>query len=179
MKKALLLLAILLSLTGPLFAQQRGRSRGRSSNNTSASAGIRRHTTHSEFPELPFERRDMSYSLAWEIHDQNGFWQLGAFYTPDAGNATNDISYVVTPFINLLLKDRGWVAGVGALSSYVVMEEEKEWTSIYWQFLLGFSIPVGQLELDIMGFYPFKSWGRVRDFRTGDLEFGGSLRYRF
>jgi len=181
MKSILMLPALALliaSLPSETLAQAR-RQPARRNQNTSAVAGIRRHSAHSEFEELPFERRDMSYGLAWEVHDANGYWQLGVNYTPDVGHATNDVKYVATPFANLFLKDKGWIAGVGILTSYVVREEEKDWTRLYWQMILGFSVPVGQFELDVLGYYPFKRWTDVRNFATRDLEFGALLRYRF
>ncbi len=174
----LLVVAVLLASLPEAKAQAR-RQPARGKQNTSVVAGIRRHASHSEFEELPFERRDMSYGIAWEVHDANGYWQLGVNYTPDVGHATNAVKYVATPFVNLMLKDKGWIAGVGVLSSYIVTGEEKDWTSLYWQMMLGFSIPVGNFEIDVMAYYPFESWDDVQDFDTRDLEFGGLFRYRF
>ena len=180
MKSIPILIVAAVLVTGePEAMAQARRQPARRNQNTSVVAGIRRHSEHSEFEELPFERRDMSYGIAWEVHDANGYWQLGVNYTPDVGHATNDVKYVATPFINLMLKDKGWLAGVGVLSSYIVTEEDKDWTSLYWQMMLGFSVPVGNFEIDVMGYYPFKSWSKLRDFSTRDLEFGGLFRYRF
>ena len=178
MKYKLVLWAVVWVLIIPdAYAQARRPSAPSRQHQTSVVLGARRHSEHSIYDELPFTNRDMSYVLGWEVHDVAGFWQLGVNYTPDIGDATNGVRYAVSPFANLLLKDRGWLAGVGVMSSYVAYEEEREWTSIYWQLMLGFSIPVSRFEVDVMVYYPFKRWNEIREFSTRDLEFGGLLRY--
>jgi hypothetical protein len=140
-------------------------------NRPAVSAGIRRHTDHSVMTELPFDEGDISYTAGWEIHDPSGYWQLLIGYTPEVGG-TNAVDYVITPQLNLLLEDRGWQAGVGVLGSYVKTDAGSDWTDVYWQFLLGFTLQLPAFSVDIVSYYPFKSWGDLSDFDTGDLEFG-------
>lgn len=47
---------------------------------------------------------------------------------------------------------------------------EEGWTDVYWQFLAGASIPIGSLDLDILAAYPFKDWGDLGEFDSGDIE---------
>ncbi len=137
--------------------------------------GVRRHVDHSVFEELPFDDGDVSYILGCEFHDQNGYWQLLLGYTSEVGS--NVVDYVVTPQINLILQDRGWQAGVGALSSYIATEASTDWTDIYWQFILGYTVRLPVLAFDILAYYPFESWSVLRDFDGSDIEFGILLRY--
>ncbi len=166
--KRILVASLLLALTLPVLAVPATRP--------AVLAGARYHVEHSVFTELPFDSGDLSYTLGWEYHDQNGFWQLLVGYAPEIGG-TNGVDYVVTPQLNLLLEDRGWQAGVGALSSYVVTEDESDWTSIYWQFLLGFTLQLPAFSIDIMSYYPFESWGKLSDFDAGDIEFGVMVKF--
>ncbi len=148
------------------------------------SAGVRQHVLHSVFEELPFEDGDLTYTLGYEYHDKNGYWQLLVGYTPDLSNeelGIDDIAvdYVITPQLNLIFQDGVFLAGTGILGSYIETEEEGDWTDIYWQLMLGLEIPLGALSLEAMAYYPFESWGDIDDFDFDDVEYGGSIKYRF
>ncbi|MBT3193370.1 MAG: hypothetical protein HN341_12530 [Verrucomicrobia bacterium] len=146
---------------------------------SAVSMGARYHTEHSVFTELPFEDGDMSYSLGYEYHDASGYWQIMVGYAPGAGSGTNSVDSVITPQINLLLSDRSWIGGVGALASYIEGPDESDWTDVYWQVMFGLEIPIGSLKLEILTYYPFEEWGGFSDFEMDDLEFGASLKYFF
>jgi hypothetical protein len=146
---------------------------------SAASVGARYHAEHSSYAELPFVDGDMSYTLGYEYHDNSGYWQILVGYAPGAGSGTNAVESVITPQINLLLLDRSWVGGVGALSSYIETEEESDWTDIYWQAIFGVELPLGSFKLEILTYYPFESWDTFSDFDVDDLEFGASLKYEF
>ncbi len=143
--------------------------------------GARAHQTRSEFPEYIPEKNDVSYLIAYEYHEDPAFWQLAAGFTPNPGNS-NTVDYLITPEINLLFKDRMVRGGVGILKPYARGKDgmESKWQDLYWQFLLGVSIPLpGRLTIDLYGFYPFESWNRLDNFEFEDIEYGGYLGFRF
>ena len=141
-------------------------------------AGVRRHSQHSVFKELPFDDGDLSYGIAYEHHDQNAYWQLAVAYAPQPG--TNGVDFVVTPQINLIVKDRIWRAGIGVLDSYIEMEDgESDWSDVYFQFLTGIHLPVFGGQFDILAYYPFGEWGDIGDFDFDDLDYGAWLTFSF
>lgn len=152
-----------------------------------AVGGVRWHTLHSEFLELPFNKRDTTYLLGYEYHEGAGFWQLMLGYTPHVSRAPEDrnegVDYVITPQINLIIDDRNWLGGVGILSSYIKTDlEDSEmdgWSDIYWQVMLGYSLNLGNIDVGLMVYYPFEKWSTFSDFKTRDLEFGFTVNYRF
>jgi len=141
-------------------------------------AGLRRHSEHSVAEDLPLDDGDLSSGLCYEIHDRKGYWQLGVTYAPQPG--TNGIDFVVTPQLNLIVKDKAWRAGVGILDSYVEMEDgESDWTDVYYQFLTGLHFPIGGMQLDVTAYYPFTDWGDISDFDFDDLDYGAWLTFSF
>jgi hypothetical protein len=151
------------------------------------SAGARYHMRHSEYVELPFDDGDISYLLGYEYHEANAFWQLLVGYAPDISEGDDGrgtgVNAVITPQINLLFKDRNWLGGVGALASYIEMEDENgtesDWTDVYWQLMLGFELPLPVLDIEVMAYYPFEKWKTLSDFDAGDIEFGVLLKFKF
>lgn len=157
-----------------------------------ASANARMHSEHSEFEELPFGKSDVSYGLSVEWHEEIAYWQLGAnfMYEPEGAETVN---YVITPSLNLLLKDGIWRGGAGALMSYMDMddpepgtavdveagEEDSDWTDVYWQLIFGVHVPLFGLEFDAHAFYPFEKWNRLEDFDFDDIDYGVSLGVNF
>jgi hypothetical protein len=156
--------------------------------------GLRHHTTHSIYTDYPFEEGDMSYGIAYEYNDAAGYWQLAVDYAANtAGGQTNSADYVVTPQLNLVIRDSFWRIGVGILGSYIeyeddVVEASEEdddpdndldngWTDIYYQILAGVSLPLGGMTLDILAAYPFEDWGEVEDFDADDLEIALWLKF--
>ena len=147
--------------------------------NSAVGLGVRRHVLHSTFQDLPFEDGDLTYTLGCEYHDQSGYWQLLVGYTPEVGEG-DLVDFVITPQLNLIIQDRIFLAGGGILGSYIESKDEGgDWTSVYWQFMLGLEIPIGPLNLEIMSYYPFEGISELSDFDLGDIEYGGSLKYYF
>lgn len=146
---------------------------------------VRRHAEHSEFDELPFAKRDHSLGVSYEFHEELAFWQIGVRYTPDlsvkknADPAAEQAKFAVTPELNLLIKDNIYQAGVGIASTYTDADDG-EWTSLYWQFILGIGFDITRkVSLAAYGYYPFKRWGDISDFSTKDVEFGIRVGFRF
>lgn len=145
---------------------------------------MRYHTEHSAFEDLPFDKGDLSGVLAYEYHESEAYWQLGLGYAWDPSGSREDFAdpdYVITPQINLILKDGLWEGGVGALRSYTKFDDgSSDWTSLYWQFILGVRLPaIAGFDLSVASFYTFDRWGNLSDFSSRDLEFGAKLSYRF
>ncbi len=151
---------------------------------TAFDAGIRIHSEHSEFSELPYGDGDTTFVGAVEVHDTHGYWQFAVGYTPRISDKEvpdeRAVDYTVSPQLNLLFKDRGWQGGMGILSDYVVFEDgDDDWTDMYYQFLLGYAIEVPGFTIELMGYYPFEKWGNLGDFSFGDMEYGGALKFFF
>lgn len=145
--------------------------------------GVRSHSLHSVFEELPYDDGDLSYGLAYEYHEGSAYWQLAVDYSTDASR-TNTVDTVITPQLNLIFKDRFYRGGLGVLSSYITYSGDDpslkdDWTDVYYQFLLGISIPAGSLAIDVMAAYPFADWGDLGDFEAGDIEVQGWIKYLF
>jgi hypothetical protein len=157
----------------PLFAN------AGNSPNSAVGLGARWHVQHSAFEDLPFEDGDLTYTLGYEYHDKAGYWQLLLGYTPEVGEG-DLVDYVITPQLNLIIQDRIFLAGTGILGSYVESKDEGgDWTSVYWQFMLGFEIPLGAVKLEILAYYPFEGFSDLDEFDFSDIEYGGSLKYYF
>lgn len=142
--------------------------------------GAKSHQDHSVFKELPYSKGDVSYSLAYEYHDADAFWQLACDVTPDPGSKTNTLDYAISPQLNLILKDRIVQGGLGILSSYTHGEEGGDWMDMYWQFILGVAVPLtGAFSIEANAYYVFKDWSDLGDFDVKDIEYGAYLGYRF
>jgi hypothetical protein len=154
--------------------------------------GARRHVQHTAYEDYPYGDGDLSYTIAYEYHDAAGYWQLMVGFTPDVEARTEDegdgtgeedegtvVDSIITPQINLMIEDRMWLAGVGILSDYIETSEDTEWSDIYWQVMLGLLIPLGNLELEVLAYYPFEDWGTIGDFDVDDIEFGASIKFLF
>lgn len=142
--------------------------------------GARYHTKHSEFVALPYADGDWSYEAAYEIHEQNSMFQLACGFTPDFQD-NKDLDYGITPELNLLAKDGVYQGGVGILSTYTRDAGGKgDWMDLYWQFVLGLNIPLGnRLSLQANAYYVFEGWDKLNKFKFEDIEFGGYLGYKF
>jgi len=142
--------------------------------------GLRRHAEHASFHELPFGNGDLSYAAGYELHTSAALWQLALDYAPDV-TRSNDVHALFTPQLNLMFKDRIWRAGVGVLDSYIERRgpASDEWTSPYWQFLFGVSVPIHKFALGATVYYPFAHWGALGEFDFRDLDYGVSLSYMF
>ncbi|MBN1556984.1 MAG: hypothetical protein JW951_02420, partial [Lentisphaerae bacterium] len=132
--------------------------------NHAIAVGGRYYNEHSEFEELPYGDGDIGYGLAYAYHDAAAFWQVAAVYTPDVTGAEG-VDYTLTPQINLVLKDRLWRAGVGALCTYLSFDSgEDDWTDVYWQLMLGIGLPVFGMQLETQAFYLMESWSDIDAF---------------
>ncbi len=163
------LLLMSLVLASPALAVQQG-----------LSAQFRQFDTHQKFDSRPFVDGDFGYGLAYEIRDEYGFWQVGSLYTPDAGDRTYD--YAVTPFLNLFLKDRIFLAGVGIAKNYLPKTDTNsdDWTPLYWNARLGLELPIGpNLALTGMAVYDFERWGDINKFKFDDAEFAAAVSLLF
>lgn len=142
--------------------------------------GARYHVAHSFVPEFPYDDGDLTYQAVYEYHEDVALWQLVVGYTPDAGRS-NGVDYVIAPQINLLLKDGIWRGGLGIGWDYIRTElpDAGDWSDLYYQFILGCSLPLGSLNLDVSAFYPFAKWDDLSEFEFADIEFGLGLTYSF
>jgi len=176
MKKHTIVMAvvslILALVTVPAFAAD---------NSSSAlSFGPRWHSDHSVFLELPFGDNDISYEIAWEGHEEDGYWQLGVDYAPDVSGDLGTTDYMITPYLNLLWSDGMFEGGIGGRQSYISDSlTGSDWSDFYWQFILGLRFPVGGFDLSVSTFYVFEQWGDIGDFEGKDLDYGASLSYKF
>lgn len=173
MRHALRLAALLLLglvLASPALAIQQG-----------LSVQFRQYDIHKEFEDRPFVDGDFGYGLAYEIRDVYGFWQLGTLYVSDAGE-DDTYDYVVTPFLNLAVKDRYFLAGLGIAKDYLPETDTNsdDWTSLYWNAMLGLEIPLGQnLAVTGKAVYDFEHWGDLGKFGFDDVEFAAALTFLF
>jgi hypothetical protein len=162
-----------------------------SAGKTAIDVGVRVHSEHSEFDELPYGDGDTTFVAGVEFHDTHGYWQFAVGYTPrisdkkapaeeTAEYVVRPVDYAITPQANLVFKDRGWQGGVGILSDYIVYEDgDDDWTDVYYQFLFGYAIATPRVTIELMGYYPFESWGDLGDFDFDDLEYGAALKFFF
>ncbi|MFU8780897.1 MAG: hypothetical protein ACNA71_07720 [Kiritimatiellia bacterium] len=147
-------------------------------------AGARFHTTHKSFEEYPFSNSDISWQAGMEFHEGVGYWQLIVGYAPSIKETTKEddpiaIDSVITPQLNLIIQDRGWLAGAGAYAFYIRTDEENDWSKIYWQTMIGYEFQMKAFDISIMGIYSFDRWGNISDFRFGDLETSVMIKKKF
>lgn len=141
--------------------------------------GARQHVDHSTYTELPFNDGDLSYGIAYEYHEGQAYWQIALDYAPDI-TGTNFVDSVLTPQLNLIFEDRAWRGGLGILTSYIVSDDDDDWTDIYWQFLFGIHLGMSKnIQLDVFAYYPFEGWAEIGEFDGKDIEFGGWLHFPF
>ncbi|MCA1809432.1 MAG: hypothetical protein ABR497_03990 [Kiritimatiellia bacterium] len=150
--------------------------------------GGRYHNEHSHFDALPFGNGDISYLLGYAYGESLGIWQLAVDFAPDVSGGRPDdedgpraaVDYVVTPQLNVLVKDRIFRGGVGFCTSYIRAEDDSEWLDPYWQFFLGFNFPlVGKVSLDATAAYAFEKWDRLDRFDFDDVEFNLVMNLEF
>ena len=143
--------------------------------------GMRMHAENDTFGSAPvYGRDDLSYKVGYEYHEASAFWQLAANWTPRA-TGSPDTDWAAAPELNLLFKEGWFRAGAGALIDYVSRSDgNSDWTSVYWQFLAGVGIPLGDaFTLDGYVYYPFSSWEHLNEFDVSSLEYGVNLGYKF
>jgi len=145
--------------------------------------GARYHTTHDAFAEYPFRDGDLTWQAGMEFHEGIGFWQLLVGYTPSVDLSPEEglpeIDSVITPQLNLILQDQGWLAGTGILASYIETEFESDWSDLYWQTMIGYQFKMQYFTLDLMGVYAFDDWDNISDFDFDNVEFSAMLKRSF
>lgn len=118
------------------------------------------HSNYSNFDKMPIEEDDYSYLLFYELHNKFAYWQLGGSFTP--GPDDNRFDHIITPQLNLIIKDRIYRIGIGALTSNLKINGDNDWTRVYWQCIVGLGIPLGShFGIDIYGHYLFESWKKI------------------
>lgn len=146
--------------------------------------GGRYHSENTTFPELPFGKGDLSGFVAYEYVEAAGAWQVGLDVCPRSTkeystNGTDTADYVLTPQLNLVLKEKYILMGGGALISYVA-RKDPEWTDLYYQFLAGLHFELKpSIHLNIVSYYPFQEFADFKDFEPKALEYGAWLSLRF
>jgi len=141
---------------------------GKSGGTHKLSLGARYHDEVKSVYGLPFESGDLSWLLAYEYHEKIAFWQLGVGYAPESN--TDRDAKVITPQINLIFKDGIYRLGTGALQSYVDMDGNTDWTSLYWQVIAGIDVPLGlNASIGIYGCYVFHRWDEITDASDNGL----------
>jgi hypothetical protein len=149
-------------------------------------AGARLYGGHSAFDDLPFSQGDIGYVVGVEYPDSSGLLQMLLTYAPSLdGEKWRElereqvVDYVVTPEISMLAVDAGWRAGAGLMSSYIVTEQDEEWTSLYYQFQMGYALGRDRLKLSAKADYTFEGIGELKDFDFSDIDFSLLLHLSF
>ena len=138
------------------------------------SVGVRNHIDHSVLDELLFGKNDLSYNIAYEYHEFGAYWNVVLDFAPHI-SGTNSVDSILTPQINLIMEDRCYRGGVGILKSYM-MGQDDDWTDIYWQFILGLHFRLSKkIGLDLDTLYVFGNWDELKEFDSGDIEYGLSI----
>lgn len=143
-------------------------------------AAGRYHQESATVPDLPYAEGDWSTMVGLELHEGIGYWQLAVDFSDGVGG-TNEIGNIITPQLNLMFAENGVAAGFGVLSSYIEDEVNgDDWTDIYFQFNLGFNIPLGDsLGIYAMTHFIFENWDGISDFDFDELEYSAGLSLRF
>lgn len=164
------LLLVGFALASPALAIQQG-----------LSAQFRQYDIHEKFTDRPFADGDFGYGVAYELRDVYGYWQLGALYTANVGKS-NTYDYAVTPFLNLVVKDRIFIAGLGIAKDYLPETDttDDDWTDLYWNVMLGLEVPLGKsLAVTGKAVYDFENLDDIAQFRFDDVEFAAALTLIF
>jgi len=152
----------------------------------SLSVGGRYHTENTVFTDLPYGNADISYALAYTFAEKYVAIKLGADFAPDVSGDrdaphTNKTDYVISPQVNLIVKDRIFRGGVGLLTSYIRDNQgEGDWLDPYWQLMLGLAIPLGaHFSVEGNVYYVLQNWDKIANFRPKDIEYGLWVNYNF
>lgn len=152
----------------------------------SLSVDGRYHTENTVFSDLPFGNADLSYGLAYTFAEEHVALKLGADFTPDVSGTrdlpnTNKTDFVITPQANFIIKDRMFRGGVGILTSYIRDDKgDGEWLDIYWQLMLGLSVPLfNHISLEGNVYYVLERWDQITEFRLKEIEYGLWVNYTF
>jgi hypothetical protein len=145
------------------------------------SGHVRQFDNHRHFDDRPFAKDDFGYGLSYAVGDDKGRWQLGSLYTPDAGKGDTELDYALTPFLNLVFKDKYFLVGMGISQTFMSAKEgDDDWTDLYWNVLTGLEFPVTKrISLAGLAIYDYEEWGKLGDFAFDDVEFAAVLNLLF
>lgn len=155
---------------------------------SAATLQLKYHGEHTEFDDRPFAEGDMSIGAYYDVFDGMGGWRIGLSYAWDLGQkdgVDNPETYVapdsvLTPEIALLVREGRWQTGVAILIDYIDAEGDTDWGDIYWQFQLGYGIPIGKkIEIGIHAFYTFERIDKILDFDFESMDFAIHASYRW
>lgn len=165
-------------LAGLIWAGHWTTAKGQTS--YSVSMAGRYHAENAALPDLPYGDGDWSAMLGLEAREGVAYWQLGVDMAYGA-ELNSDVSAILTPQLNLLMVDRSIVGGLGILSTYTQDDVLGDnWTDIYYQFSLGFEIPLGKrLKLTALAHDVFADWSKLSEFEFDDLDYSLGVRYLF
>ena len=137
---------------------------------------FRQHNPDSTLESVTFGD-DLSYMLAYEWEEQQAFWQIAVDYAPEI-DTTNSVNSIITPQLNLLFKDKGWLGGIGVLSSLIEEDSgEDDWSDAYYQLIIGFSLPVFGLKFNISAYYQFDSFSDIESFEEDNIDYAVWFKY--
>ncbi len=179
-----ILLGILLVGATQGLAQTRARpaaSRANEKSDMRVYGGARYHRASSVLDFLPYADGDLSGTVGLEFRDAAGYWQLLLNGMERPGAEDSSVKRILTPQLHLVIKDRAFLAGVGAMISHLRDDEQASgWTKVYYQLKLGLEFDLSDRFL-MSGFvaYPFKRWDKLTDFKGSDLEYSAGLSFRF
>ncbi len=155
--------------------------------NSALFLGARHHADSELSMNLPYEEGDLSYVAGFDWYTgRMTRWQLLASYLPETTDPAVD--YLLTPQLNVLAYEKGFLVGTGVLMSYLPesdeplppgAEERDEWTDPYFQLMTGLSFPIGKANLTLLAVYPFEELDEIRDFEFDKLEYQAGLSLRF
>ncbi len=176
--RPLLVLTLLLGLTADIGAAPR-RGSMIAGMDSRVTARVRYHPSHSLLEKWPYDD-NYSFGAGYALYDGLGYLEAGLDYAP-SGAKESVVDYVITPRLDMGIKDGIFVAGVGLSNARVARKEgSSEWAGWWYQLKLGIDYPLGnKLELGLAAFYTFKSWGDLSDFSRRDLEYGFHIGFMF
>lgn len=180
MIRQIFLLTIILSITTTASAETENRwlgLDGGDETNGKLAIGARYHFDYKDLEDIPVQEEDLSYHIFYEVHNDFAFWQIGSSFTP--GPDDDRFDQIITPQLNLIIKDRIYRLGIGAMISSVSINDESDWSSVYWQGIFGFGIPLGPIGIDLMGHYVFESWSKPHEPATDAPEISLTITYDF
>jgi len=146
---------------------------------TAVMAGGRRHAEHSRVSTLPFKKGDTSAVFGLQLHDALAYWRLGLGYAWEAGDS-DDVDRVLTPQLHLVFHEQYLALAVGIMKSFVSDKVRGDYESeMYYDLQAGLELPMGRFRISLMASYPFSDWGKLSEFKSGDLEYTAGISFRF
>jgi hypothetical protein len=155
-------------------------------------ACARFHAGHGSEPDnenkVPYDG-DWSYGLVYEYREPQAMFQIIMSGAPNVGYkgffdgvdySQTSIDTVWTPEFNMIFTEGAWTGGMGVLKHLVRSENGGQWSPVFWQFLLGFTL--GQragFAMDVTACYEFRSLTKASDMNVDQLDVRISLTKAF